>query len=230
MSFSERYRPSFRRNSMVVSSCLSQGFTLLEVLIAFGILSVVIAALYSTLFLSKRAVDAVDESLLRLQECRVLFDTMKREIESAPPYDPNKPYTVFKVDDRDFYGKQASQLTFTTFSVLMPGLAKIQYIVEERGGRLVIRKKVVSAYDTSSAAKERQPDELMDNVESFTVEVKKDEKWLKTWDSGASGNSPLPDEMRITVTILTKTDKDKQADQKPFSISGIIKPRTGTTL
>lgn len=194
------------------------GFTLIEILVALAITSIVIAALYSTFFLSRRAVDAVDDSLLRLQESRAVVDVIKREMESAL-YEKDKPYTVFKLDDRDFYGKQASQLLFTSFSPLLPGLAKITYSVEESGGKIVLKKKIISAYASSVETKSI---ELMEDIESFTIEAKYTDKWVKTWDSEISNN--IPDEIRVSMKIYTKRG------DTPLTISDIAYPKYKKTL
>ncbi|HET6514640.1 MAG TPA: type II secretion system protein GspJ [Thermodesulfovibrionales bacterium] len=203
------------------------GFTLLEVLIALAIFSVIIASLYSTFFMSHKAVDALDDSLLRLQESRTVLDVLKREIESAV-YDSNKTYTVFKLDDRDFYGKQASRLVFTSFSPLLPGLAQITYSVEETDGRLSLKKKVISAYAKPAETKSI---ELMEDIESFTVEARYNDKWIKTWDSGLT-KAPLPDEIRISVQINPKKGTENE-DSKPWGvlrISDVARPRIGKTI
>ncbi|MCL4476190.1 MAG: prepilin-type N-terminal cleavage/methylation domain-containing protein [Nitrospirae bacterium] len=194
------------------------GFTLLEVLVAVAITSIVIAALYSAFSLSRRAVDAVDDSLIRIQETRAVLDTMKREIESAV-YRKDKPYTVFKVDDRDFYGKQASQMLFTSFSPLLPGLAKINYTVEENGETLVLKKKVSPAF---GARGETKSTELVEDIESFTVEAGYGDRLVKTWDSGAAGS--MPDEIRISMKVYTKKG------ESPLTISEIARPRCDKPL
>jgi len=86
------------------------GFTLLEILIAIAIMSIILVALYSTYLLAHKALFDVDKSLVKLQEARAFADILKREIESTL-YSQANSYCVFKMDDRDFYGKQASSLT-----------------------------------------------------------------------------------------------------------------------
>ena len=194
------------------------GFTLIEVLVALAITSVIIAALYSTFFLSRRAVDAVDESLLKLQESRSVLDVMKREMESSL-YQRDKPYTVFKLSDRDYYGKQASELSFTAFSPVIPGLARITYSVEEHEGKLTLRKKVTSA---SAPSSETGNMELMEDIREFSVEAGYSGKWVKTWDSGVSNT--IPDEMRISVTLITKKE------EAPFTVSDTVRTKIGKTL
>lgn len=196
----------------------SAGFTLIEVLIAIAILSILITALYSTFFLSQKAIGVVDNSLLRLQESRGTLDTLKREIESVF-YSPDRQYSIFKVDDRDFYGRQASEISFTTFSPLMPGLSIISYTLEEDGGKLTLRKKITSAYFPSEDAKSV---ELIEDIESFTVEIRRNGGWVRTWDSGLTNT--FPSEVRITVTVIYGDS------QKQISLSDIARLRIGRKI
>ncbi len=179
----------------------ASGFTLMEVLLAVALTAIIVAALYSTFFLSRRAVDAVDNSLLKLQECRAVLDLLKRELESSL-YDVNKSYTILKIEDRDFYGKQASQMVFTSFSPWLPGVAKITYTVEEKDGILTLKKKIEPAY---GKAVETNSVDLIENIESFTIEAGSNGKWVKTWDTGVSKASP--DDIRITAKVVTKKDE-----------------------
>lgn len=195
-----------------------RGFTLIEVLISIAIISVVFAALYSTFFLSHRAVGTVGESLVKLQEARAVVDIMKREIESIL-YSPDKPYSAFKVNDRDFYGRQASQLSFTAFSPIVPGLARISYVVEEEGGKMALKKRVESAFSPSDGVRAV---ELMEDMESFTVEALYNDKWVRTWDSELTKS--IPGEVRISVSLTIGERKDR------VSVSDIARPKIGRTI
>jgi len=194
-----------------------RGFTLLEVLVAVAITVVVMTALYATFSLSRRAVDAVDDSLIRIQESRAILDTMRREIESAL-YRRDGSFTMFKVSDRDFYGKQASQLVFTSFSPVLPGLVKIEYIVEEKEGKLVLGKKISSAFGPETGAKST---ELAEDIESFTVEAGTTGKLVKTWDSAAGG---MPDLVKISIRVNTKKG------ESPLTLSETALPRRDRPL
>lgn len=202
---------------------LDKGFTLIEVMVAFAVFSIVLAALYSTFFISQRAVGAVDESLIRLQESRAVLDTIKKELE-ASFFSKDKTYTLFKLTDRDFYGKQASQLNFTAFSKLIPGLSKINYIVYETKGKLILRKNISSAYTKSQEGKTKYLD-LIEDMEAFTVEAKYKDIWIKTWDS--SLNNDIPDEIRVTLKIITKMNNGVK---ELFTISDTMKPRIGKAV
>ncbi len=127
------------------SFILEKGFTLLEVLIAVAILSIVLGAIYSTFFLSNRAMEGMDESMTKLQESRRAIDILRRELD-ALYYKETREDTFLKIVDKDNYGKQATQLDFTAFTTLMPGLSKISYYVEEKDKKQILFKKIGAAF------------------------------------------------------------------------------------
>ncbi|WP_435547876.1 PulJ/GspJ family protein [Desulfobacterium sp. N47] len=203
-----------------------RGFTLLEILISVAILSVVLTALYQTFFLSHKALAAVDGTLLKLQESRAFVDILKREIESVY-YSPDNNYSVFSTEDRDYFGRQTSRLTMTSFSSSIEGVVKLNYNVDERDGRLIITKEIISACsqpDLSQPSASNKVD-MLEDVESFTVESRFGNRWVKTWDSSLT--KYVPDEVKISVTFFL-TNKDKQDKSgRLFVISDIAKPRVG---
>ncbi len=176
------------------------GFTLIEVLVAVVILSIVLAAIYSTFFLSHRAIEAMDESLLKLQESRKAIDILMRELDSAF-YRPDEGDTFLKILDRDIYGKQAAKLTFTTFTTLRPGLSRISYYIEDKDGKLNLFKKIDSSY-----GKERTEGiDIIEDLEAFTVEVMYNDRWVKTWDTDITKS--MPSKIRISLSIMIKGKK-----------------------
>ena len=116
-------RKSSTRCALPKSVQAARGFTLIEILIAVAILSIVLAAIYSTFFLAHRAIDGMDESMVKLQESRRALDILKCELDSS--YVTRDKNTFFRMSDRDIFGKEASHLDFTTFSTLRPGLSRI---------------------------------------------------------------------------------------------------------
>jgi prepilin-type N-terminal cleavage/methylation domain-containing protein len=202
----------------------NRGFTLIEVLISIAIMAMVLIALYSTFNLANRALFSVDQSLVKLQESRAFVDTLKREIESAF-YSKDISYCVFKMDDRDFYGRQTSSLTLTSLSPLIKGLANINYTVEERKGILVITKSMVSAL---SQATENSRMDLLEDIESFTLQAKYQNAWVKTWDSSLS--KVTPDEVKIILTIRMKSREGQEKNALPFSIFETARVRIGTAI
>jgi general secretion pathway protein J len=191
------------------------GFTLIEVLIAVGILSVVLAAIYSTFFLSHRAVEGMDESMLKLQESRRAIDILRRELDSAF-YTGEDRNTFFKIQDRDIYGKQATQLTFTAFSPLGPGLSRISYYIEDKNGKLNLFKKVESPYTHEKT----EGVDIIEDIEAFSVETMYGGQWVKTWDTDISKG--IPDEIRIGLSVIINGNK--------MTLFDVAKPRVGKSV
>jgi general secretion pathway protein J len=191
------------------------GLTLIEVLIAVAILSIVLTAIYSTFFLSYKAIDGMDESMLKLQESRMAIDILKRELDSAF-YRGNDTNTLLKIQDRDINGKQASQLTFTTFSPLRPGLSRISYYIENKDGKLNLFKKLGLPY----GKEETEGFDIIENLEAFTVEVLYNDRWVKTWDTDVTKS--IPGEIRIGLSIMIKGNK--------MTIFDVSRPRVGRSV
>lgn len=192
-----------------------RGFTLIEILIATAILSVVLTAIYSTFFLSHRAVEGMDEYMLKIQESRKALDILRRELDSTY-FDSGDKYTSFKIEDRDIYGKQATQLTFTTFSTLRPGLSRISYYLEEQDKKLILFKKIGSPYSD----KETDGVDIIEDIEAFTVEAIYNDNWVKTWDTEIIQG--LPEKIRISITIKIKG--------RDVILSDISSPKVGRQI
>jgi general secretion pathway protein J len=212
------------------------GFTLIEVLIAVAILSVVLAAIYSTFFLSYRAVEGMDESMLKLQESRRAIDILRMELDSAF-YSESDGNTFLKIQDRDIYGKQATQLTFTAFSPLRPGLSRISYYIEEdKDRKLNLFKKVEYPYTNENkppssplskgeagglfSEKGTGEVDMIEDIESFSVETIYGDQWVKTWDTDISKG--IPGEIRITLSVIINGNK--------MTLFDVSKPRVGKSV
>lgn len=177
------------------------GFTMIEILISIAVLSVVLTAIYSTFFMTHKAVIGMDETVLKIQEVRKAIDILKCELDSVY-YGSNDENTFLKIEDRDFYGKQTTRISFTTFSILRPGLSKISYFVEEKGGRLNLLKKIESPYVNEDNEDNVKDVDIIEDIDSFSIEAMNDGKWIKLWDTEIIKN--IPQEVKISISFRAK--------------------------
>jgi len=192
-----------------------KGFTLLEVLIAVAILSIVLTALYGTFFMSSRAMEDMDESMTKLQESRKAIDILRRELE-AVYYKDNDEKTFVKILDKDLYGKQATQVEFTAFTTVRPGLSKISYYMEEKDRKRTLFKKIGSSF----GKEEYEGADIIEDLEEFTIEAKYEDKWVKTWDTEITKKTP--DEIKISLSVMIKGRK--------VTLSDTARPMYGKTI
>ncbi|MEJ2182155.1 MAG: prepilin-type N-terminal cleavage/methylation domain-containing protein [Nitrospirota bacterium] len=196
-----------------------EGFTLLEMLLALAIASAMLAVLYSTFFVSNKAVRGNEETLLRLHEVRAFMDVLKRELEAALP--PEGQSHAFIIRDRDMYGAPASELSFTSHLSPLSGPARLGYRVEEKEDRLVLMKTLVPASQPSSpgggGVSEPMEAEALEQVVSFAVEVKSRGSWITTWE-----NQGLPEELRVTVTV--------PLGKRELTLTETVRPRIGRRI
>jgi general secretion pathway protein J len=194
-----------------------KGFTLLEVLIALALLGVLAGALYGTYFSLIKGREAASEGMESRRELRSTLDLLRRELNAAV-YHNNSKKLHFSVEDRDIFGRPAATLSFTTIAAPQAGgLAvsdqlDVTYTIVERDRKMVLARQAKDLYHTAEAARYPQ----METLESFLVECRSGDKWVRSWDTAI--NLGLPQAVRITVTVR---EGDKEAPYSVFAVPRI---------
>lgn len=199
----------------------SGGFTLIEVLISLTLLTIVLGAVYSSFFSVQRALDRFDNVSLKYHEARIVLDMMRREIEGAVvknprSYDSAKIHARFIMKDRDVFGKNTSTLELTSFSFKGSDLNTVAYYVKEKDGTLELVKSEAPAVIPSREIET----EMIESIESFTVETQYNNKWVRTWNSDETGMPP--EEVRIGIEF--------DDNGKKVTLTEYAKPKIGTRL
>jgi len=180
----------------------NRGFTLLELLIALALLSILSSAIYGTYFSLMRGRESATAGMESRRELRVTLDMLRRELSSVL-YNRTNKRLHFVVEDRDIFGKPASTLDFTTITVpsgsVLPTsdmvILRYQPVEREKEKKIVLGRQVKDVFTTEDPVRYPQ----MEEVEGFLVECYDGGKWVKSWDTAI--NMGLPKSVRVTVRV-----------------------------
>lgn len=160
------------------------GFTLIEILIALSLTAIILGAIYATFFLADRAKESAGGSMLRLYEGQKIMDLMRRELEALTGH--------VQLIDKEYFGKQASGISFKGFSPKRGILSDIEYSIAEENGTLKLGKKEKVLGQKEARAV------ILDQIEEMKIEVNSGGKWVKAWE----GDSPQL--LRVTLSFPFK--------------------------
>ncbi|MBI4699057.1 MAG: prepilin-type N-terminal cleavage/methylation domain-containing protein [Nitrospirae bacterium] len=208
----------WQRPQGVIIINLPTGFTLLEVLISLTLLSIILGAVYSSFFTVSRAIERFNGVSMKYHEARTALDIMRREVEAAilrqaqaTNRDEKIIGTKFVIEDKDYFGKQASRLDLTAFSSKGMGLNTVSYYIEEKDGILTLLKREFSGLQPDSEeTKEENPgyvSEVIDKIEGFSVDTLFNDQWVKTWDTKTTGH--MPEIVRLSIEFNDNRKKVK---------------------
>ena len=208
------------------STWRNSGFTLLEVLVALALLVIVSGALYGTYFSLMRGRDAAAADMDKYRELRTTLHQIRREL-SATLYSNRSPRDELKlrfvVEDRDYFGRPASTLTFNYIapprsdSLRASDQVDVSYRVKEEDRKLSLMRQARDRY----AAGEPLPYPQMEELEGFLVECSPDgTKWVRTWDTAPGLNYGLPKAVRVTISV--------KEGGRTVGFSTVATPRAGS--
>ena len=181
-----------------------RGFTLLEILVAVAIMSVVLIALYGSFFSVMNSQVKIENELEQTREIRRFLDIFSLEIQSSFLKADN-PKTLFIGEKKSNRNKPFSETLFTTFTypVMRDGypvsdLLAVWYFVEENAeGMLTLYKKAWNPY--AGDKKDEFKAGVFEDMEGFEVSYFNGKDWVKAWDS--SLEKRLPEAVKVVLDI-----------------------------
>lgn len=186
------------------------GFTLLELLVAMGLMLVMASCLYMALYTGFRAhrsaLSAVEPTSLAVNAIELL----KEDICGVLPPGSGLAGAFIGTDSTGIKGVDADGLEFYTTHIyaddeqLAGGVGKIELLLEEDsenayGEYLLIRRVATNLLPPKDAEPEEQV--LCRHVASLNLRYFDGESWLDDWDSTTDANS-LPLALEIDIEVL----------------------------
>ncbi|HEX3132612.1 MAG TPA: type II secretion system protein GspJ [Planctomycetota bacterium] len=193
-------------------------FTLLEVILALAIVSLVLAAIAPALVGTMRAQRQAAAILEPLAEEQLALGMLRDDLLSAP-LPTGSVAQAFAVESQSTNGHRGDTLTFFTeaAATVHPRLAQRapelgQVVVtwslqaaEDGHGLAWMRTRRANLLATGTAP-EPQPEVLLDHVAELTVETLSGTTWSPTYNSDTNAGA-LPLAVRITYMLLDAADK-----------------------
>lgn len=209
----DAHRAGTRRREDAAARIVA-GFTLLELVVAMAVFSLVSLGIYGVLVLGARSASSGERVTEQSRRFRVATELMTRQIASAMPISLPRPDQEGFGKDKDasepepyFFGDSV-QVEFVTTAPQRPdasGLAIVRYWVEE--GKLQMSE--TPAYEAYRDDRGLGKDEglsggakatLLFDVDSLKLGYRRDpddDEWLESWD--AAEEDALPAVVRLEV-------------------------------
>lgn len=204
-----------------------KGFTLLELILSIGILSIVLVTVYAALSMGSRTWEKGEQDIEKIQRERVVMNILNREIKSAFPY----KVTPSELDDhKEFYafdGKKDS-ISFVSGVPLRGergGLSWLTFWVEEDLGLVVIERDALRAdiFEERDSLDKDDMEVLDPRVtdiqfeyyqrESGKTEGEGEGEWEEKWDAEKEGI--LPHAVKVMLTIEDES-RQEGSEAEPY--------------
>ncbi|BCR05986.1 type II secretory pathway [Desulfuromonas versatilis] len=177
------------------------GFTLVEVLVAVTITSLLLLSVYGVFTSVSRTKQRLESDGEGYHQARVLFDRIGREVRGAF-FSSGSPGTLFKGGENADRNKY---LELTTTAVTPQGsggagIAVVQYeLALDREGQQERRVLLRREYSLSdSEGPERLPYRLATGIESMQLRFYSGSDWFEEWDAASQG---LPHMVEVTLSV-----------------------------
>jgi general secretion pathway protein J len=198
----------------------NKGFTLLELLVALGILSLLLAILYKSFAAMTNTTEKVEEETEIYRMARLALSIMTDEVRSAY-WNQDQPSTFFTGSDEQMLGLPADSLTFTALSrhrygegTEGPELASLRYSLDTAPYEEAEERRLVLLHEEetnllSLSADSLQLTELGEMVWGFNLRYMERQPgpssifsgseggWVDSWDAGERKRLPWAVEIQL---------------------------------
>jgi general secretion pathway protein J len=148
------------------------------------------------------------------------LDLIRREFAAAA-YNRTDKRLRFVVEDRDFFGKPASNLELTTLTSPSgqgrkeSGIIAVRYRMDDLDKQRILTRREQDIFFEFPDAKGYPQ---MERISSFLVECYDGSKWVRSWDTALNG--ALPKMLRITVQVVEDGKQVEFSALAPCMVSG----------
>lgn len=182
------------------------GFTLVEILLALAVLSVLLLLLLSSFSGAVRVREALSDRTREYRRVRLLLDRIGTDLEGAVASTAREDSALTCREDR-FSGMPAATLVFTAFRLPQADggrppsdVVKIRYFPRVgSGGTTIELWREESALPFLENRIPPRETVVAEGLKGFRVELWDGAAWQKEWPSSGRGKFPLPKKAAFTL-------------------------------
>ncbi|OGL39483.1 MAG: hypothetical protein A3C43_07455 [Candidatus Schekmanbacteria bacterium RIFCSPHIGHO2_02_FULL_38_11] len=204
---------------------ITEGFTLLELVVAIAIFAIISTFVYGAYTGTVSTTERAQKKIEFYQKARLVLSRISEEIEqAAPPREKGEmpDFSYFSGSNDEINGVNADELRFVSRADSgyskesgKPAIVRITYRIEVASGEgneyYVLIRKEDPIFFREDEEREKT-EEFLEKCEGINFEYYSDEGWVNEWDdqtsTGVEGR--IPKAVRITLTL--KDDEDKPRD------------------
>lgn len=206
-----------------MKSISRKSFTLIEVLLATAILSVIILSVYSAFNTGILAYKKIDSTFDSFQEARIILSKLESDLKNSFVYS----------EDSSFFNGEASKLDFFNVSQIYykdkeySNVCRIKYELDG----VSLKRTLCSGFSALNESADIKPQEFSNNIKNLDFEYayisegeKKDILWQDAWPKEEGQINRLPVAVKIKLSLL-----DAKMKQKVLEFAKtIVLPQAGT--
>jgi prepilin-type N-terminal cleavage/methylation domain-containing protein len=207
----------------------ARGFTLLEVLLAIGIVSIIAGSLYASLYIGFKAQRSATAAVAPVRIAALTLEMIRQDVEGALP-----PNGVLVGPFTGVYSAEFASLGFfSAANVPAPGefasdLRHVELLVDTAvdDGKPALYRRVTTNLLPSSETLSRDQ-VLCRNVTQFSLRYFDGTEWSDSWDSVAYDNQ-LPLAIEVTLEFNYIADS-LRGDERLYRIRRVMAVPCGRT-
>jgi type II secretion system protein J len=195
----------------------ASAFTLMELILAMALMSLVAGSLYASLSIGFKARRSSESAVEPVRKAEIVMELLSQDIEAALPPTGILAGAFDGIDEKDSAGSDCDTLSFYSSANEPEGgeiacdIRKIEFAlvtISDTNERVLVRRITTNLL----APKVPEPKEeiLCRGVMSFNLRYFDDSDWLDNWDSANQGNL-LPQAVEVTLEV-ERQEKDVSAE------------------
>ena len=202
----------------------NRAFTLLELLVAMTMMSIIAASLYTSLSIGFKARDSSENTLDARRSARIAMDLLKQEIISSLPPKGILAGKFEGTNGHDDSGNESDSLVFYSAAYnpaddeIAGDIIKVQIGLaasEESNVHTLVRGITKNLLSPKSL--DPYEEVLCKNIRSFNLRYFDGYDWEDEWDS-SSHDDNLPEAVEINI-VFEKRKNDKSDEEDVYSLT-----------